>query len=61
MVGEPFFSIISATSKFLKHLKRISGKYKLIVFYPGKSKAKLQPLFGLVNDENSYTGPLLNQ
>lgn len=41
------------TSRFLNKFEKNVGKYKLIVFYPGKLKPKYN-LFGLVYDENLY-------
>lgn len=41
------------TSKFLNNFEKNVGKYKIIVFYPGKLRPKYN-LFGLVDDENLY-------
>lgn len=46
------------TSKFLNNFEKHIGKYKLIVFYPGKVKPSYN-LFGLVNDENLYRATTL--
>jgi hypothetical protein len=46
------------TSKFLNNFEKNIGKYKLIVFYPGKVKPSYS-LFGLVNDENLYRATTL--
>jgi hypothetical protein len=46
------------TSRFLNNFEKNIGKYKLIVFYPGKVKPAYN-LFGLVNDENLYRATTL--
>lgn len=46
------------TSRFLNNFEKNIGKYKLIVFYPGKVKPGYN-LFGLVNDENLYRATTL--
>jgi hypothetical protein len=46
------------TSKFLNNFEKHIGKYKLIIFYPGKVKPSYN-LFGLINDENLYRATTL--
>jgi hypothetical protein len=45
-------------SKFLNNFEKNVGKYKMIVFYPGKVKPSYN-LFGLVKDENLYRATTL--
>lgn len=46
------------TSKFLNNFEKNVGKYKMIVFYPGKVKPAYN-LFGLIKDENLYRATTL--